>query len=292
MKIHNTNKWNKAQSIDKFVKNQINLLDLTPIPSKNWIKSQSWEIIKQNIKTSDHKIIVWGMALAATISLTVAAGIQMNLIDFIDYSKSKEITHIDHIVVSKNEELFLAQKHNRQFIALSNVKSKDLKNAQSENIIKTNIQHKNETPNNYNTNSNFRIPKINPYVTIDFQQKAINPEVGIDFIIYSIQNKFKKKNIKLGLSTEFIQTKKESKNTIDVFHFANLSFEKLNLRTDKGWALKTGILLNTIDSNFYSGTTLKIGFDRHFSKWLKAGPELIFTNQWKNIYPAITLSFG
>lgn len=293
MKVYNSDKSNQKQPIDKFVKQQINLLDYTPIPSKNWMKSRGWEIIKQNIKTSEQKVIVWGMALAATISLTLAAGIQLNLIDPINFSSPKEITQVENNAQVDNKDAFLTQKRNKQVVALNRIASKDI-NSKSTTINFEGLKN-NNTRNTrpYNSiNNSFNIPKIDPYFSFGFQQNTFKPEVGVDFLIHSIQNKFKKQNVKLGLSTEFIKTNQEVNSQLDVFYFANLSLEKINLRTNKGWVIKTGVLLNNIDSNFYAGTTMKIGVRRQFNKWLKVGPELILTNQWRNIYPSITISFG
>jgi hypothetical protein len=293
MKVYNSDKSKLKQPVDKFVKQQINLLDFTPIPSKNWMKSRSWEIIKQNIKASEQKVIVWGMALAATISLTVAAGIQLNLIDPIDFSSSKEISQLENEVQVESKKIGLDQEPNNQAVVINRIVSKNIDSNSSslgfESLKKVSTKI-NEVY--HPVNNNFNIPKIEPYFSFGFQQNTFKPEVGVDFLIHSIQSKFKKQNVKLGLSTEFIKTNQEAKSKLDVFYFANLSLEKVNLRTNKGWAIKTGILLNDIDSNFYTGTTMKLGVSRQFNKWMKAGPELIFTNQWKNIYPSITISFG
>ena len=291
MKVYNSDKSKQKQPIDRFVKQQINLLDFTPIPTKTWMKSRSWEIIKQNLKTAEQKVIVWGMALAATISLTVAAGIQLNLIDPIDFSTLEKISQLENEIQVENKNISLDQEPYNQAVALNRIVSKNLN---SNPLVFENVKNINTKINEvyHPVNNNFSIPKIDPYFSFGFQQNTLKPEIGVDFLIHSIQNKFKKQNVKLGLSTEFIRTNQEANSQLDAFYFANLSLEKINLRTNKGWAVKTGVLLNSIDSNFYTGTTMKLGVSRQFNKWLKAGPELIFTNKWKNIYPSITISFG
>lgn len=293
MKVYNSDKSKQKQPIDRFVKQQINLLDFTPIPTKTWMKSRSWEIIKQNLKTAEQKVIVWGMALAATISLTVAAGIQLNLIDPIDFSTLEKISQLENEIQVENKNIFLDQEPNNHAFVINRIVSKNI-NSNSSSLGFERLK-KVHTKNNevyHPVNNNFSIPKIDPYFSFGFQQNTFKPEVGVDFLIHSIQNKFKKQNVKLGLSTEFIKTNQEANSRLDAFYFANLSLEKINLRTNNGWAVKTGVLLNSIDSNFYTGTTMKLGVSRQFNKWLKAGPELIFTNKWKNIYPSITISFG
>lgn len=283
-----SNNCQKKHHLDKLVKDEIDVLDFTPPKTKHWIKSESWEVIKQRIGKTNTKLVAWGLAMAATVSLTIAAALEFNLKSLLDYTMPIK-SELAYLKPQKPYQLNINQVRNMRKIDL--IKVKPITKINEVSIISEDsknsvVIHKNLDL--INTNSKTRNPIINPYFSLGVGSKSIKPEVGIDFLIFSIQKNFKTKQIKLGISTELVQQTKESHSQITPFHFANLTYDNIDNRSDKGWSVKTGVLINP-DSNFYQNTTLKLGLRRQFSKRLKFGPEVIFTDNLKKVYPSLTL---
>jgi len=52
-----------------------------------------------------------------------------------------------------------------------------------------------------------------------------------------------------------------------------------------------GYLLNP-NQIIYKDTTIRLQYTKSISNKLKVGPEIIFTNNFKKLYPGFTLAFG
>jgi len=285
---------NNKHRIDRYVKKQIDILDFSPILLKSWSKSKSWEVIKGRISKVDSKVISWSLALAATVSLTVAAGLQFNIDSIFQRTPeiAKEVASLPNMTGIAPE----SDISEKEIIDVKEVYSKTITNEPVQNnrlITPFNSSSYSKTSfNNQHLFDNSIVKQvIHPFLSFRYNSQGVAPEIGIDFLIYSIQNDFKSKHIKLGVSTEFIQQKDEILSNISPAHFVSMTYEIIDTKTNKGWSIKSGILLNP-DSNYYQHTTVKLGLKRQFNKWIKFGPDLIFTNNLKTIYPSLTLSVG
>ncbi len=287
---HKSIEKNTKNPIDGYVKRNIDLLNLVSPPTLFWDKNDSWNTIKSKIKSADRKVIAWGMALAATVSMTIAASIQLNITSKIEH-KPSEIIEAQSSYLNSSKDTYLKPTYKKAH-HLNSIIPKDnfTTNNSDISIPEIKVSHIAEYSIqdnlNYNTNSFNKI--INPYFTLGTRYGNLKPEVGIEITLLNIKKNIKSKNINLGLSTEFIAQKSEQKSNFTPYHFVTLTFENINTLNNKGWSIKTGLLLNP-DSNYYKD---KLVLSKKVNEWLKIGPELIFTNGLKNIYPSLSISLG
>ena len=91
---------------------------------------------------------------------------------------------------------------------------------------------------------------------------------------------------------QYIQTNhpetQESQNNLYYFINAGYTFSD---RLNKGWTGEIGYLINPNDT-FYREKTIKMSAHKKLGKHLKVGPEIIFTNNFKNIIPGLSVQIS
>ena len=284
----------KTASVDKIVKQSMEMLDKFPPPIYGWNKTVTWEVIKNKLVDADKKILVWGMVMAASISLVVAAGI--NYIGFLT-------PKIPNSELSGNVELESKVVHPTR--PSKNLTRPGLLNEVSKKI---GVDNPTSGPNTINIHSKNDIspledkmlqpafseysskPTITPYLLINQNVSSVVPGVGLGFELNLFQKQ--KGNFhegwKLGLNSTLRQVQSESELKLTPVTYLNVGFERINTVKDTGWSASAGLMLHN-DTNLYKNTTVRFSLNRQFSKRIKLGPEVIFTENFTKAYPGVTL---
>ena len=284
----------KGSKIDLLTKRKIESLDLYSPPISGWNRSHTWQVIKNRLEGSNKTVIVWGFAVAASISLLVAAGFSINT-DALFYQEPK----IEQVSILGNSA---SEKSNHMIELKTNLE-------RSESVLK-NISIKYPVQNT--TKIDFKVSKkiiknipalvidhavkdtkksieLKPFFSAQYSDySGISPTFGINFKVLSLSNHQIRHEVNLGGTVNFQKVTKENSSKVHTFTFLHVGYDRINETTNKGWSTQAGIMVNP-DSNVYKNNTVKFSLNRQFNSHIKAGPEVIFTDNFKNIYPGISI---
>lgn len=289
-------KADQTSSADHISKKAVTVLE--DIPLRSFDAQSTWEKLAKRLGQVDKRFMTWGIAMAASFSLLVAANI-----DLINWQESKEIpepTVEAEPVVEKKDLVIPYQKSEsvaviEQIVPHTPEKPEPLKETviaaappvRSKTVLLLDKQE-NETLELY--------PLTNPFVSVfakaNFQSSGITPEVGIDFKLAENFTARRRDIYKLGISSQLnFRTNEAGEKKVHPHTFVNLEFTSLNKKTKKGWTTRAGYLLNP-DGYLYQDTTIKVSVFRNIGKHIKIGPEVIFTDNLKQAYPSLSLILG
>jgi len=282
----------KGNKIDLLTKRKIESLEIYSPPIHGWNRSNTWQVIKSKLEGSNKTVVVWGLAIAASISLLVAASISLNT-DAIFYQEpntsilenSKSEKNIQHVALKNQLE--------RKESVLKNV---TIKYPVAQNnppkvfelpsdIIRSLPVSLTEHPSTIEKQG----IKLTPFFSADYTNfSGISPTFGIDFKVFSHTNHQIRHDVNLGGSVTFQKVTNENSNKIHAFTILHVGYDRINETTNKGWSTQAGIMVNP-DSNVYKNKTVKFSLNRKFNSHIKAGPEVIFTDNFKKVYPGISI---
>lgn len=300
MKVNGNHKNGQSLDSQESKTDQISkkaVVTMDEIPLKHFSASKTWEKLSDRLSRMDKGLVTWGLAMAASFSLLVAANIEVFDLNPLDLDIKEQVLS----ELSQPEEIELKAQP-AATIHISNLQitqpaklTTELKQAvitpEQKSLPKTILlRDKNE-------NEAVGLPYLsNPFVSVfgkaNFQSGGVAPEIGIDFKIAENYSAKRRQIYKIGMSSQFnFKTNESGEKKIHPHTFVNLEFTSLNKKTNKGWTSRAGYLLNP-DGQLYQDTTIKVSLLRNISKHVKLGPEVIFTNNMKQAYPSISLILG
>ncbi|MFY0654776.1 MAG: hypothetical protein JXQ96_22280 [Cyclobacteriaceae bacterium] len=276
----------RGEKLDQHVNKSINILNLSTPPMSSWNKAGTWEIIKNKIHSSNKTMIVWGFSMAASISLLIASVASIDPQFFEDtVLDEKSVVEIKANRTSKEVQSINIPKKPGKLVKLSAKTSMNVIEAPEFRPYVQNIILDNKSTQTFEN----KISLVNPYFAIQHSAyNGTNASIGLDINLYTKVKKFQTHQVTLGTSLDFRQTNTESGSSIHPFSYINVGYSISNNNNHKGWNAMAGYMINP-DSNTYKNTTVKLSIGRKLSKHLRVGPEFIFTNNFKKVYPGVSI---
>lgn len=283
-------------ALDETSKKAVAVVEKTPL--KSFDAQSTWEKLSKKLGQVDKRFVTWGIAMAASFSLLVAANI--SLFNWNELDQPPQQTQISSPITSENATVELP-KRTKPITIVEQIEPHTIKPASQ--IKENRIHSKLDTrPKTILLQNQVEKPKIdlyplsNPFVTVfakaNFQTGSITPEFGLDFKLAENYTARRRDIFKLGISSQLnFKTNEEGDKKMHPHTFVNLEFTSLNKKTNKGWTTRAGYLLNP-DGHLYQDTTIKVSIFRNIGKHIKVGPEVIFTENLKQAYPSISLVLG
>lgn len=279
----------KDKKIDRIVKSKIEVLNLFAPSGSKWSKNASWKVIQNKLSSSNKTVIIWGFSVAASISMLVAASINLNSPLQLD-PNSIEKKEISTLVFPEQK---LSEKHYspKKEIKISNIEKLNNKytiptiNSTSSQSVLNYVSQPSDSKRRESLKNN---SIISPYFALHYGSSGTYPSVGLDFKLYSKRKNSIKSLMILGVSTNFQQINSEGSSKMSTFTYINLGYVHLNELKNKEWNAQVGYMVNP-DSNVYKNKTVKFTLSKKFSKHLRAGPEIIFTDNFRKVYPGISI---
>lgn len=301
MKVNGNHKNGKSFDSQESKTDQISQKAVTnaeEVPVRNFNPTKTWEKISEKLGQMDKGLVTWGLAMAASFSLLVAANIEVFDLNPFDLNIEN---HIHSEVSEPKQQTFKTNPKPQVHIT----EYKMAKPAPQTRTLKKPIiapqsneqQSKTILLIDKNEQESIEVSRLsNPFVSVfgkaNFQSEGVVPEIGLDFKIAENYTAKRRHIYKIGVSSQFnFKTNESGDKRIHPHTFVNLEFTSLNKITNKGWTSRAGYLLNP-DGQLYQDTTLKVSLFRNINKHVKIGPEVIFTNNMKQAYPSISLILG
>ncbi len=287
----------EENKLNHIVKDKIKKVEDKLVPGTGWNKEKSWHKIKEILNTKNKQLIMWYFATAASISILIAATSDKALVylPFLHEESKTEIASITAPVLNEVQKSLFSHK-----IEMEIIEKKGLESFKKVNCSKTKvkpIEIKTKTPNvlfeekatkkpiQFDVQGSVNINKIsgfNPGISAGFKYVFLNKENFNKYVI-------------IGLSTNFIyqNTPESSNSRLYPATFVNAKYgqSKRQENSFKEWEMSAGYLLNP-NQIIYKDTTIRLQYTRTIGNKFKIGPELIFTDNLKKVYPGITLAFG
>ena len=301
MKVNGNHKNDKSLDAQESKTDQISqkaVAVVDEIPVRHFNPAKTWKKLSEKLGRIDKGLVTWGLAMAASFSLLVAANIKVFDLDPFDLNIE------DHTIIEISKSSTETIKSNpKPAIHISGLKmAKPTKQAtelkKSVTVSEINQkQPKTVVLLDKNEQELIEISRLsNPFVSafgkVNFQSGSVVPEIGVDFKIAENYTDKRRQIYKIGMSSQLnFKTNESGDKRVHPFTFVNLEFTSLNKKTNKGWTSRAGYLLNP-DGQLYQDTTIKVSLFRNISKHIKLGPEVIFTNNIKQAYPSISLILG
>ncbi|MFT7037236.1 MAG: hypothetical protein ACJA2S_005780 [Cyclobacteriaceae bacterium] len=279
----------KEEKIDRIVKIKIEVLNLFPPLGSKWSKNGSWKVIQNKLSNTNKTVIIWGFSVAASISILVAASINLNTSILLD-SNSNEKKEISTLVITEQKI------HRKHYLTKKEININAIEKLNNKYTIPT-INSINSQPTfKYSlqpfvskvreTQQNKNI--ISPYFALHSGSSGTYPSIGFDFKLYSKNKNNMTHLMKLGISTNFQQINYEASSKVFPLTYIHVGYTHINELTNKGWNAQLGYMVNP-DSNVYKNNTVKFTLTKKLSKHLRAGPEIIFTDNLRKVYPGISI---
>lgn len=295
----------EKKNINNIVQEKLKTIEDKIVPGTNWDKATSWKKIREILDTKNKKMVIWYFAMAASISFAFAATLNENL-NFVKHSieelLSKPIAENttepeilkEHDVIQpikKDTHTTLAKK---TMVQLSNFSESTIKPVVKftpyENKLVAETPRQKSSPK-LSVSPSFSVnAAVNPNLWNDF-----SPTLGVDFK-YQINNDTKnRKYVSLGLQSTMF-TKFENERSVKVYPatFVTTKYgqSKVNVNGKKKiWEVGAGYLVNP-DHEIFDDSTFKVQYNRTIIGRFRGGPELIFTNKFKKVYPGFTIVFS
>ncbi|MEQ6121300.1 hypothetical protein [Reichenbachiella sp. MALMAid0571] len=284
----------KGSKIDLLAKRKIESLDLYSPPISGWNRSNTWQVIKSKLEGANKTVIVWGFAVAASISLLVAASININTDAFFHQEPKMEqvlilennnSSKINHLAEGTNKTA-----RNESVLKNISIKYPDQRKTQSDfkSPVKI-IKHVPTLTISRTANNTGKSIELNPFFSARYSDySGISPTFGIDFKVFTLYKHHIRHDVILGGTVNFQKVTNENSSKIHPFTFLHVGYDRVNETTSKGWSTQAGFMVNP-DSNVYKNNTVKFSLNRQFNSHIKAGPEVIFTDNFKKAYPGISI---
>ncbi|MEP2023076.1 MAG: hypothetical protein ABJH98_10805 [Reichenbachiella sp.] len=287
----------KESTTDQVSKKAVSVVENVPL--KNFDASDTWRKIAHKLGHVDKRFVTWGLAMAASFSLLVAANVDLFTWESFNPQPEPEVATNNTFIDKK--EVFIAATSIKPEIIITEIKpqSQEQKSTLHTPVEKRAIKTNPKTILLLDKKDRQNIalyPLTNPFVSVfakaNIGSGSITPEIGIDFKLAENYTAKRRDIFKLGVSSQFnFKTDETGDKKVHPHTFVNLDFTSLNKKTNKGWTTRAGYLLNP-DGQLYQDTTVKVSLFRNINKHIKIGPEVIFTDNLKTAYPSISLVLG
>lgn len=301
MKVNGNHKNGQSLDSQESKTDQISkksVVVLEEILVKHFNPAKTWEKLSERLGRMDKGLVTWGLAMAASFSLLVAANIEVFDLNPLDFNIEDQA--ILNTPESKQHTIRILPKPPVHITELKLAKPTQQTTELKKPVIAPIVnkqQSKTVLIIDKNQHESVEVSRLsNPFVSVfgkvNFQTEGVVPEIGIDFKIAENYSSKRRQIYKIGVSSQLnFKTDESGDRRVHPHTFVNLEFTSLNKKTNKGWTSRAGYLLNP-DGQLYQDTTIKVSLFRNISKHVKLGPEVIFTNNMKQAYPSISLILG
>ncbi len=295
----------EKKNINNIVQEKLKTIEDKIVPGTNWDKATSWKKIREILDTKNKKMVIWYFAMAASISFAFAATLNENL-NFVKHSieelLSKPIAEntTDQEILTEKEAFQPIKKEThaelskKTMVELSDFSESTIKPVAQftpyENKLVTETPRQKSSPKLIVSPSVSVNASANPNLWNDF-----SPTLGVDFK-YQLNNDSKnRKYVSLGLQSTMF-TKFENEMSVKVYPatFVTTKYgqSKVNINGKKKiWEVGAGYLVNP-DHEIFDDSTFKVQYNRTIIGRFRGGPELIFTDKFKKVYPGFTIVFS
>lgn len=290
----------EKKKLSHIVQDKIKEVENKIVPGVTWDKQKSWEKIKEVLTSKNKQLIMWYFATAASVSILVAASMDTTLPYFqkvFDMETPAEIVKSEAL-----KEFQIAAPDKKPVKPIDRIASKKL--SESNDFFHSKCaKHQIKSIGTSGPESNMSIdnfeeptsplkvlPQINSNVAAPFA-----PGFSVDYRFYFGKQPTWVRYIAIGTSSNLIYRVNPENSGVDFYPatFINAKYgqKKLINNRTKEWELGAGYLVNP-DQVIYKDTTFRFQYLKTITGKLKAGPELILTNNLTRLYPGFTLTFG
>ncbi len=276
-----------------------------------WDKEGIWRRIQKALEesTSGPKMIAWYTVMAASVSLLVASAVNLMNYDFEFLNEIEpqvaeaSIQPLNLEKSSRAEVYYTALPSDSMTIPLRSRPvlslSEEIKFAAVDRLPENNKRLQRFTKYSL---SDISKPKFNPNLRVRLvpglsaNSRFVIPKVDVGLILDLSKTSDVRKRVFVGSSIQFLQSvKSEQAFTNRVFpsYFFKSSYENERVENGKvkSWSAGVEFLIHSADDSL-PGNMLKVFYNHSVLGRLKIGPELMFTNSFKKVYPGITLALG
>ncbi len=292
----------EKKNLNNIVQEKLKKIEDTLIPGSKWDKSASWQKIRQLLDTKNKQMVIWYFAAAASLSFAFAATLNENLNVFknsIDELLTKPIADAQPV---------LKENQNGETIAIEkteplNIKRKapyqppvQLVAPATPQLIQESIATI-EIPKNNVSSSRISVePALNfGSFTGRSVMSGLSGGVSLDLRYHLNKHHGRSGYMAVGVQSTLIP----KHNTEDQFNiypatFLTTKYGQTSVNKNgqnKVWEIGASYLLNP-DQEIFEDSTIKIQYNRTIVGRLRGGPELIFTNKFRKVYPGFTIVFS
>ncbi|RJE75006.1 hypothetical protein [Reichenbachiella sp. MSK19-1] len=293
-----SNKENKSINIiDRVCQNASQVADRVNVDISK--KKRLWDNISQRLSDLDKRVLTWFLAMTTSFSLLIAGGIELwkNTPEVIPTQReltlqvktidtSEPIESFEHALTSELKAKKQPSSINSPIPTTTILKGTEIIQTKQPEIPKE--SHK-------------ALQNIKPqiYLGTTLSTAGLTPELGIDVPVYTKSTGKHTHSIKTGISAQFLlfgqrkatEGEQQVNNTAMPSVFANLLYEIKDNSKNSTWSARIGYRLNNNnnDTSIYSNHTMKASLHKSINNHIKIGPEVIFTNNFRKVYPGIGL---
>ncbi|UXP31381.1 hypothetical protein N6H18_13580 [Reichenbachiella agarivorans] len=264
-------------------------------------KASIWENLSKKLSEVDKRILTWFFAMATSISLLIAGS--LDLLHFDKISKPAIEKQMGSAPLNRiKTEIALTSKESSICRMNSKGIAETLRPLTVASIPTIVYDHKETIPavaaKEAEKKTSFPIVekfKPNFFGSLAISNIGASPEIGISAPILKIESTTHVQQLSLGVSgqmTFYQEHSPESKvvNQAIPSYYVNLEYDiKGKNSKSSGWGARVGYRINSGDSSLFDKQTIKASVHKNINNHIKVGPEIIFTNNFKKVYPGIAL---
>ncbi|PIB35168.1 hypothetical protein BFP72_07035 [Reichenbachiella sp. 5M10] len=268
-------------------------------------KGQLWESISSKLGEMDKRIMTWLFAMATSVSLLIAGS--MNFIQIEIPFQNKHDMVMEGKIAHTHTITPPQPKAPMKVVVLEKITPKEIETIQATAWEDESLTIQRQIPNTPGQAKSSEETTGNPpffpskpelFGSLLFNQNGLSPELGISLPILKIDQIDRVHTFKAGISTQITYTNSSSNEVEQIGSgyitpvpsvFANLEYESQKKSGGYGWNARIGYKLNQDSSGVYQANTMKATIQKSINPHIKIGPEVIFTHNFRKIYPGIAL---
>ncbi len=276
-----------------------------------WDKEGIWKRIQKALEDSARgsKMIAWYTVMAASVSLLVASSVNFVNYNFDFLNQEQEITEVI------SEPLNMEKSESRAEVYYASLPADSMiipvRSRQVFTLLEdTNFTVVDKLPEKTNrvksftrlTAEDIAKSKFNPALKFSLtgglsaNSRFISPKIDLGVKINLSKMPHVQKNLFVGSSIQILQNINPEQGTtkrLSKGYFIKTAYENERIENGKRKSWSTGVeYLIHSDDDSLPGNTLKVFYNHSIHGRLKIGPEVMFTKDFKKVYPGITLALG
>ncbi len=280
-----------------------------------WNKEGVWKRIQKAITEAGvgPKMIVWYTTMAASASLLVAASLSLEDIKF-NFNSDQEITENASAPIYNEASLAITPPTvSNNYFPIDNLTIKSrtanikLSRSQQRNIaidqiltrrVKSQVDQGSLILKRSRNSINLRQPSFGVRFEGGFfaNGRYVGSSFGFGVTMDLLKSEEITKKIYLGSSMQLIKAPGRSEgynNALKKAYIVKAAFENSSSRNGKtaAWSSGAEFILHSTDHSV-NKPMLKLFYTRGIIGKLKVGPEVLFTRNFKKVYPGITLALS
>ena len=276
-----------------------------------WNKEGVWKKIQKALEDSPNgpKMIAWYTVMAASVSLLVASTVNFVNYDYelFNAEDAKEIVKVESSDFKKSPTAstvyYSALPADSMIIPVRSRQVQSLATAYVEHTIDrlpvadeklrsvTRMSTESLQQSKFNQNVKFHISG-----GIGANTRFIAPKIDLGLKINLTRSSNVRKSLFLGSSIQLmrsINSEQGSNSRFSKGYFLKSAYENERYENGKlkSWSTGAELLIHSNDDSL-PGNSLRVFYNRSIYGRLRIGPEVLFTKDFKRVYPGITLALG